>query len=232
MRLRSGMLPRPVHRNPAAGYRCGLSDWMVDNFMRKDMILFFDTETTGKADFRRPPEEDGQPRLVQLGAILTDDTGIELASVNLIVQPEGFEVPESAASIHGFTTKIATERGIELMTVLQAFGQLARKAHILCCHNISFDCFVMEGEFIRAQFDENPFAPSDIKYFCTMKEMTDICKIPGPYGNKWPKLQEAFKHAFGKEFEGAHDAMADVRACRNLYFWLKKQLSLGGITPN
>jgi DNA polymerase III epsilon subunit-like protein len=54
-----------------------------------------------------------------------------------------------------------------------------------------------------------------------MKATTSICKLPGKYGDyKWPKLQESHLHFFGKEFEGAHDAMADVRACAAVYWAL------------
>jgi len=37
---------------------------------------------------------------------------------------------------------------------------------------------------------------------------------------KNPSLQEAYRHLFGRNFVGAHDAMADVRACRDVYFAL------------
>ena len=58
--------------------------------------------------------------------------------------------------------------------------------------------------------------------FCTMKSTTDICRIPSPRGGyKWPKLGEAYKHFFGEELQGAHDAMNDVRAAMRIYFHLK-----------
>jgi len=64
------------------------------------------------------------------------------------------------------------------------------------------------------------------KSFCTMKEMTPICKIPGRYDEfKWPRLTEAYRHAFGGEFGNAHDALADVRACKEIYFWLADRVA-------
>ena len=184
------------------------------------MILFFDCETTGKADLRSAPDARHQPRLVQLAALLTDNDGKEMVSLSTIVKPDGFEIPESASCIHGITTKIATEYGVGLEAVLPMFAQLASKPQWICAHNVEFDLFIMTGEYLRAQV-EVPFDGAG--YFCTMKEMTDVCQIPGPYGPKWPKLQEAYHHAFGCEFSGAHDAMADVRACAQIYFWLIKQ---------
>lgn len=183
------------------------------------MKLFFDTETTGKADFRSPPDADHQPRLVQLGAILTDDAGKELSAINLIIEPNGFEIPEEASRVHGITTEIARNYGVDLEVALSIFERLAKKPQVIAAHNIEFDLLIMRGELLRCGFEEDPFEGAQL--FCTMDAMTPICRLPGNYGDfKWPRLQEAHKHAFGVEFEGAHDAMADVRACARLYFWL------------
>jgi DNA polymerase-3 subunit epsilon len=37
---------------------------------------------------------------------------------------------------------------------------------------------------------------------------------------KPPKLEECIRHFFNEDLEGAHDAMADVIACRRVYFHL------------
>ena len=42
----------------------------------------------------------------------------------------------------------------------------------------------------------------------------------GMTGYKRPSLTETYRHFFGRDFDGAHDAMADVRACRDVYFAL------------
>lgn len=181
--------------------------------------LFFDTETTGKADFKAAPDAKHQPRLVQIGAILQDDQTLKVyGEINLIVQPKAFTIPKEASDVHGITTEIATQYGVPLIHALEAFGSLAKRCEQYVCHNSEFDLIVMTGEAMRMIV---PWWAKES--FCTMKATTPICKLPGPYGFKWPKLQEAHKHAFGKEFDGAHDAMADVRACRDLYLWLKKE---------
>jgi hypothetical protein len=52
-----------------------------------------------------------------------------------------------------------------------------------------------------------------------MLAMTKKCNLPGRFGKpKWPKLQEAYKWCFNKEFDKAHDAMADIRACKEVFF--------------
>lgn len=180
-------------------------------------ILVFDTETTGKANFKLPPEHESQPRLVQLAVLLVDELGKEQASMNVIIRPAEFVIPKEASDIHGITTETAHSIGVPLLHALEPFGSLVKRADVLVAHNIDFDHLIMRGECARMCV---PFETRET--FCTMKAMTDICKLPGNYGKfKWPKLQEAHQHAFGVEFEGAHDAMADVRACARLYRWLK-----------
>lgn len=180
------------------------------------MILFFDCETTGKADFKAPCDAEHQPKIVQLAAILCDEKGKDVSSLSFIVKPTGFQIPPEASSIHGITTELALARGVPRIHALLAFASLAKAAKLYCAHNSDFDTFVIKGECARMCI-EFP----NRETFCTMKSMTDVCKIPGPYGNKWPRLQEAYRHAFEKEFSGAHDALADVRACKDIYFWIQ-----------
>lgn len=88
-------------------------------------------------------------------------------------------------------------------------------------HNITFDLLMMNIELARQE--ATPIETPG-KRFCTMTAMTPICKLQGNYGDyKWPKLSEAYEHAFQEKLEGAHDAMADVRGCARIYRWLKDQ---------
>lgn len=191
------------------------------------MILFFDTETTGKANFRLPPEAPTQPRIVQLAALMLNSDWTEAASINLIIKPEGFTIPDEAAAIHGITQGIALESGVCIDTALWTFVELALCVEQLVAHNFDFDRHLVTGEISRRK--ESPKAEAvktklDTLGFCTMRAMTPVCKIPGNYSDfKWPKLQEAHKHCYGTGFDDAHDAMADVRACAQVYRWLKER---------
>lgn len=187
-------------------------------------VLVFDCETTGKAIFHLPAGDRLQPHLVQVGAILCDETFKVRAEMNMIVRPEGFTIPDDAAAIHGITQPIAEKYGLPRECVLYAFTEMASRADILVAHNLDFDFLVMCTFSIRCTDVVNRFTHYRDNSFCTMKAMTPICQLPGNYGDyKWPKLQEAHKHAFGIEFDGAHDAMADVRACLRIYRWIKEQ---------
>jgi DNA polymerase III subunit epsilon len=188
------------------------------------MITFFDTETTGKADFRAPPDAAHQPRLVQFAALLCDDDGEEVSSVSLIIKPDGFTIPEEASAIHGITTEIALARGVCCSVPRHIYRQWWQASSLIVAHNIQFDLLIMDGEIRRRNGAGSKLWGEARDTFCTMQAMTPVCKLPGNYGDyKWPKLQEAHKHAFGTEFDGAHDALADVRACARVYRWLMEQ---------
>jgi DNA polymerase-3 subunit epsilon len=183
-------------------------------------ILFIDTETTGKADFRSQPDAPHQPRMVQLGAILADEAGKVLAELNVIIQPDGWTIPAEAAAVHGISTEQAEAAGVSVSVALDLLEALHHKAGVIVAHNIDFDRLVIDGEYLRSGFD----IPDHAEPFCTMHAMTGVCKLPGRYGNyKWPTLTEAHQHLFGAGVEGAHDAMADVRACMRIYFELMKR---------
>lgn len=177
--------------------------------------LFFDTETSA----------DKEQRLVQLAAILTDDEGREVQSVNLIIKPIDFYISKEATAIHGISQEHAFKFGVPLRSVLTIFCELACSAQEIIAHNINFDKKVICDEFSRGMNRENILTEVFKNTFCTMNILTPICKISHPSrgGYKWPKLQEAYQYAFGEQFDGAHNALNDVRACMRLYFWLKER---------
>jgi DNA polymerase-3 subunit epsilon len=104
---------------------------------------------------------------------------------------------------------------------MAAFSQLCRQADQIVAHNITFDLKLVAYEIERAGA---PNVAADKPQFCTMAATTDICKLPGRYPGKfkWPKLIEAHQHLFGEGFDGAHDALVDVRACQRIHQHLIK----------
>jgi len=185
------------------------------------MRLFFDTETTGvPRNYKAPASDiDNWPRMVQLAWLMMDERGEELASAEHVVRPDGFTIPRDAARIHGITTELALERGVDLGTVLDEFGARVTESSGLVAHNVSFDERVVGAEYLRAG-RLNPIETKE--RLCTMKASTNLCALPGPYGYKWPTLTELHMHLFGEPFDGAHGALADVRACARCYKKLKR----------
>jgi DNA polymerase III subunit epsilon len=177
-------------------------------------FLFYDTETTGLAKMNLPPEHPSQPRVVQIAAIVSDEDGMELACLNEYIIPVGFTIPDEAAAIHGTDTEKATKLGKDAKKVMSEFVILAANTAVHVAHNIAYDRIVVRHEcFIQE------LKMPDKKEMCTMLSMTKKCNLPGRFGKpKWPKLQEAYKWCFNKEFDKAHDALADIRACKDVFF--------------
>jgi DNA polymerase III, alpha subunit len=61
-----------------------------------------------------------------------------------------------------------------------------------------------------------------VRWIDTMKSATNL--IPGK--KKRPKLQELYTFLFGKPFEGAHDAIADIRATKDCFLQLIRATNL------
>ncbi len=92
----------------------------------------------------------------------------------------------------------------------------------MVAHNYEYDRDVLKGEFERLGKIPEFMSKNS---FCTKDASTDIVKIKSARGYKWPKLIETYEFLFGEKFEGAHDAMADVRACKRVFLELVKRNS-------
>jgi DNA polymerase-3 subunit epsilon len=219
-------------------------------------LLFVDTETTGLPDFRRPHSWTGQPRICQFGAILTDLNGATKAELNLIIRPDGWTIPAKLTEIHGISQADAEKYGVRAKDALNLFTTLCGAAELVVAHNIEFDRFMIYREIAAQRVtggqaadgrandgqtdDDDPETFIKFNDFCTMNAAIPILKLPptdrmkaaGRTGFKWPSLRETYRHFFGRDFDGtAHDAMADVRACRDIYFALKAIKSSGSAEP-
>lgn len=190
------------------------------------MYLFFDTETTGiPRNYRAPVEDlDNWPRLVQLAWLLADGHGYEVSAAEFIVRPDGFVIPDDAARVHGISTERARREGAALADVLAGVAAGIGNATTLVAHNMSFDEKILGAEFLRAGLP-NPLTGKE--RLCTMQAGTDVCRLPGPYGFKWPKLQELHRALFEESFSGEHQALADVRACARCFFELQRRGTIG-----
>ena len=186
------------------------------------MILFFDTETNGLPKNWKAPKNDTSnwPRVVQLAFAVFNNDGEKVSDYQTIIKPDGWTIEKSTSDIHGITTEMAQQNGVPANEAIAAFIQAYENCHTLVAHNIAFDYPVLGCELIR--YAAKPQTRIE-KQICTMLASVDFCKLPGPYGYKWPKLMELHQILFGEGFDGAHDAMVDVDACARCFFELKKR---------
>ena len=197
------------------------------------IALYFDTETTG---IKTPDNPNFKPALVQLGCILQDtESGRVLAELNLIANqyPKAPPIPQGAINVHGITNEMAKEYGVDPKLIDITFSKLLEKADLLVAHNIEYDLDVMRDNMpLSTDMLDAKTEGGALTTFCTMKGNIYIVKAPlsdrqknyfamkgmppdAPY--KVPNLTETHMHYFGEAFFGAHDAMADIRACRDIF---------------
>lgn len=194
----------------------------LESTSKGPMHLFFDTETTGiPRNYKAPASDLGNwPRLVQVAWVLFDGQDREIESAQHIIKPDGFTIPPDAARIHGITTQKAMGSGVDRKTALAAMAPAIERAAVLVAHNMQFDEKILGAEFLRTGFAN---LVESRKRICTMQGATDYCRLPGRYGYKWPTLDELHRKLFNQSFEGAHQALADVRACARCYFELRRR---------
>lgn len=196
------------------------------------MKLIFDTETTGIALFNQPPSDHRQPRMCQLGMIVLDNDNNIVHEVGVVIKPEGYEIPDNVAAIHGITQDYAMKYGIPISAALGLFMAFALQCKVMIGHNIKFDKIILESEFYRYFGTTGVDAPdcfAEKEEYCTMLNSTSICRIPNTNrgGLKWPKLSEAYKYFFNETLVDAHDALGDVRATMRIYKHLHSPLKKG-----
>lgn len=195
--------------------------------------LFYDTETTGLPLFSEPSEDPRQPHIVQLAAVLANlETGEELSSMDVLVKPEGWTIPEEVVAIHGITTEKALDAGIREVDAITMLLDLHERARLRIGHNEPFDARIVRIALLR-HFTEPTDADrwKDAPAACTQRLSTPILKLPptekmrakGMRGNKSANLREAYLHFTGQPLDGAHSAMADARGCMAVYLAIMKQ---------
>ena len=194
-----------------------------------NLALFYDTETTGLPDFKAPSEAAHQPHIVQLAALLVDlDTRQTIQSMDVIVRPDGWTIPDEVAAVHGITAEYAAEVGIPESLALSMFMELwCGRSRI--AHNEQFDARIVRIALMRYRSEDSAEIWKSGPAECTARMATPICALPptdkmkavGRFHHKTPNLGEAYRHFTGNDLQNAHSARADVLACRDVYFAIK-----------
>lgn len=191
------------------------------------LMLAYDTETSGLPLFDQPSEDPRQPHIVQLAACLVDlDTRHTLASIDVIIRPEGWVIPDDVAAVHGITTERAQDLGVSESMALGMLLELWADGRPRVAHNESFDARIVRIALMR--YEDGPLADrwKAGRAHCTQALSTQVLKLPptqkmlaaGRRHHKSANLSEAYKHFTGRDLENAHSAMADVQACISVYF--------------
>jgi DNA polymerase III epsilon subunit-like protein len=177
----------------------------------------WDTETCGIPKTRvRPTKENlskfDDARIVSLSAVKFSSHGREIDTFNRIIKPIGYQV--GATHIHGITHEYAEEYGVPFKTAFQEFIEfIGDRCNILCAHNSLFDEGIIGHELLRIGLDPNKDFLDKYIFNCTHEMYKKRFLSP-------IKLTNLYKDIFGKEFDNAHNSLADARACGQVYPYL------------
>jgi DNA polymerase III epsilon subunit-like protein len=172
--------------------------------------LAWDTETTGLPMTRQIATPENihlfdQCRIVSLAFVLYSTKGRELSSYHAIVYPDTFQV--TATEIHGITHDHALMYGKKFEEIYEDLVK-ASNGRILVAHNSGFDENALFSECYRRGLSVEPLKA--LKFVCTL----DLVKSRFL---KHKKLFEVYKELTGKDLDNAHNALADARACGEIY---------------
>ncbi len=201
-----------------------------------DLIIFYDTETNGLPQWNLPSEDPSQPHVTQLAAELCDErSGNTIATMDVLIKPDGWTIPDDLAQLTGITTERAIADGIPLADALQQFTGMWRRTAMRVGHNESFDARMLRIEYFRVLPVDDPFHDQwkGGAAFCTQGKSTKIINLPptakmlaaGRKHAKSPNLGEAYEYFTGKKLEGAHNAAVDLAATKAVYYSIKQALA-------
>lgn len=197
-------------------------------------IVIIDTETTGLVkdgvtDFLAQPgicqialkriPSPGANKAYHKHGIVT--AGCDFDEFISLVNPEMTKWEEGAMKVHGLTP--------EKVKDAPTFFELAPKiaeffvgATTWAGYNTPFDKKVMWFQLLRYGFEMSfPWPPHEID---VMQMASKRLNLQGKKGQKYPKLVDAYAETFGKNYENAHDALADIRATWALLEkWMKHE---------
>lgn len=192
-------------------------------------ILIIDTESTGLFDYKKRADEEGQPRIAQLAAVLVEvnDDWTErnlIADRSCLIRPDGWEMSAELAEKmgHGFTQERLLAEGVPIADALDGYIELFDQCELIAGFNVEYDLKLVRGELRRLG---RPDRYAERPVFCAMRAATQVCAIPKKKGGgfKFPKLGEAVEILCGNPISGAHNAVDDVQSTISVICELRKR---------
>ncbi len=158
-------------------------------------LVFFDVESTGLNVL--------QDRIIQIALIKYFADGRPLQELELVVNPK-IPISKEASDIHGYTADMLLDKpGFE--HVAKQVYDFIGEADLAGYNSDRFDLPLLAEELYRHGFDLD----------LDTRRTVDVQKI---YYKMEPRtLKAAYRYFCNKSLEGAHDALADVRATVDVF---------------
>lgn len=178
------------------------------------LILCYDAETTGLPNWKEPSESPDQPHMVQLAARLVDGSSRAiLSTLDVVIRPDGWEIPAEVSAIHGITTERALEIGVSESLALNLLLAMWQTGATRLAFNRQFD-----DRIVRIGMKRYGYSDEDCDAFkaapgeCAMRIAQNVM------GGRQPNLSAAHEALCGAPHPQAHSALADVDACLAVYW--------------
>lgn len=184
-------------------------------------ILVLDTETTGIVRDYTSPDA---PHIASIAACIYDtDAKRVQSSLNLMVLPDGWEMPPEAEAVNNLSTDHLYQYGVPLSTVLDAFIAFTSPAQRVVGHNVAFDCRMIASALYRTDLIDELDVWLKLDTYCTMQKSKNIVQAKTSNGRlKNPRLSEAYEFIFDRPLDNSHSANADMVATLELYLALQQ----------
>ena len=189
-------------------------------------FIALDTETTGIPTSRAKPTTKNlhhydSCRMVSIAIVEFNSLGKEVDSWYTLIYPDNFKM--DATHIHGITQEQAEKAGKPFLDVYYRLVAIMHMCPDIVGHNLQFDLNVIHSEIIRRGLDDSVM--DYINPICTLKLYRQIFLKP-------IKLEALYRGLFGRDLDGAHDALNDARAAGEAYPLLKNDPRVYRVLPH
>ena len=168
-------------------------------------MIIFDTETTDLVKSVDLPLKV-LPRVIELYAIrVNNDTFAIEEEFDHLFYPDQ-KVSDLITKITSITNDMLRGKP-KFSTLVEAFNAMTDGDDYGVGHNVCFDrdMLLIENRFIRASGASNTQIRIPPKLICTVEQTEHLC-------GRRLNLRDLHQHLFGKSFDAAHRARADVMA--------------------
>jgi DNA polymerase III epsilon subunit-like protein len=176
--------------------------------------IAFDFETSGLPKGRKPVTRETLSqydtcRAVSLSAARFSSKGRLIDTFDAMVLPTDFSISPGSVAIHGITEDMAKSKGLPFLQVFTDFMTfIGPRTKTMVAHNAKFDVSVLHSEMIRHGIDLS--LVEDLNFRCTLELYRERFLKP-------IRLGVLYEEIFGKQFENAHNSLADCIACGRVY---------------
>ena len=194
-------------------------------------IFVFDTETSGLPivkgfnnyyDYNDVNKYDNS-RLLSICWYIYEDNNLIKKYYNFIKHLD-FTIDNNsvACKINKITQELVNKKGIKIVDMFTELKNDLDSCNLIVAHNFNFDKHILLSELYRCNLIDIIQMFLNKEHYCTMLNGKNITKIKFKNSNmlKPPKLSELYYHYFNKDFDNAHDAESDVKACADCFFMM------------